>query len=341
MLGKNGVYLITDPATRLYFTGYSSTDGYLLLVDDKGYFVIDSRYFYAAKRAIKGTPYEAVNGAHKELAELIKGTGCKVLYVDFSKTTMREAQTFAFLGVELKDCHEEVVGARIVKNERELRYIKRACVIAEQSLNAVIPEIKEGVTEGYIAALLECEFKKRGAEKPSFDTIVAFGANAAVPHHETGSTVLKRDSVVLIDFGCKYKGYCSDITRTMFFGTPSKEFKEAYGAVRAAFEAAYVGIREGMTGKVADGFARDVLKERGLAQYFTHSLGHGIGVDIHEDPALSLRGETQLLNGMVFSIEPGVYLDGKFGIRLENTVTLENGKVKSLVSLSRNLKVIK
>ena len=341
MIGKKGVYLITDPSTRLYFTGYNSTDGFLLLVDDRGYFIIDSRYFYAAKRALKGKPYEVVKGYFKEAADLIKKHVEKVLYVDFSKTSMQEAQNLAFLGVELKDCHEEVVAARIIKSETELRYIKRACKIAEDSLKAIIPEIKEGVTENYIAALLECEFKKRGAEKPSFDTIVGFGANAAVPHHETGNTKLVKNSVVLIDFGCKYKGYCSDITRTMFFGAPDKEFIKAYNAVNAASDAAHEGIREGMTGKVADSLARDVLKARGLGDYFTHSLGHGIGADIHEDPTLSPRGEQQLLDNMVFSIEPGVYLDGKFGIRIENTVMLSGGKVKSLVSLSRKLKIIK
>ena len=341
MLGKQGVYLITDETTRLYFTGYSSGDGFLLLVDGGGYFVIDSRYYYAAKRALKNKPYKVVNGSFNETADLIKETAKGVLFIDFAKTSMELAQKLAFLGVELKDCREEIVQARIVKRDDELKKIKRACRIAEESLKAIVPAIKEGVTENYIAALLECEFKKRGAEKPSFDTIVAFGANAAVPHHQTGDTTLKRDSVVLIDFGCKYKGYCSDITRTMFFGTPKKEFKSAYNAVNAAFDAAFAGIRAGMSGRTADAISRDVLKKHGLEKYFTHSLGHGIGVDIHEDPYLSKKGETQLLDNMVFSIEPGVYLDGRFGIRIENTVVLSGGRVKSLVALGRNLKIIK
>ena len=341
MLGKKGVYLITDEATRLYFTGYSSTDGYLLLVDGGGYFVIDSRYFYAAKRALKNKPYRIVNGSFSKVCELISECGQTALYIDFSKTDMETAQKLAFLGVELKNCKEEIEEARVVKTDCEIKKIKRACSIAERSLKAVIPFIKEGVTESYIAALLECEFKKRGAENPSFDTIVAFGENSAVPHHGTGQTRLKRNSVVLIDFGCKYKGYCSDITRTMFFGKPSKEFIATYDLVNVAFDAAYNGIKEGMSGRIADAIARDTLKISGLDGYFTHSLGHGIGVNIHEEPYLSKKGERQLLDKMVFSIEPGAYLDGKFGIRIENTVVLSGGKVESLVSLGRKLIIIK
>ena len=142
------------------------------------------------------------------------------------------------------------------------------------------------MTESEIAARLESNFKLFGAEKPSFDTIVAFGENAAVPHHSSGATKLERNSVVLIDFGCLYKGYCSDITRTMFFGKPTARFKKAYKAVNAAFDAAFYGIREGMRGSDCDALARGELKRAGMDKAFTHSLGHGVGVDIHEEPYL-------------------------------------------------------
>ncbi|MBO7368912.1 MAG: aminopeptidase P family protein [Clostridia bacterium] len=341
MLGKKGIYLITDESTRLRFTGYSSTDGFLIFDDSTRYFVIDARYYYAAERALKKSDVKVVKGSFDEAADIIRNSGKTELYVDFSKTTMEEGQKLAFLGLKLKDCREEVVEARILKTEAELKLIRRACSIAESSFKAIIPEIKEGVTESYLAALLEAEFKKRGAEKPSFDTIVAFGSNAAVPHHQTGETKLKKNSVVLFDFGCKYKGYCSDITRTIFYGEPDKAFKSAYKAVNAAFDAAFSGIKEGMSGRDADALARSYLKKRGLEKFFTHSLGHGIGVDIHEEPSLSPRGEKQLLSNMVFSIEPGVYIDGKFGIRIENTVAIVNGKVESFVKLGRKLKRIK
>ena len=341
MLGKKGSYLITDPTTRLYFTGFESSDGYVVFIDDKKYFIVDSRYFYAAKKAMRTSGFTLVKGSHSEMIAVLDGAGDKKLFVDFAKTSLADAQKLTLCGYELCDCSEEVKEARIKKSEREIKLIKKACAIAERSFKALLPYVKEGVTESELAARLEMNFKLFGAEKPSFDTIVAFGENAAVPHHSTGSTALKKNSVVLIDFGCLYKGYCSDITRTMFFGKPTAEFKRAYKAVNAAFDAAYHGIKDGLCGVECDALARNELKRAGMDKAFTHSLGHGVGVDIHEDPYLSPKGERKILNGYVFTIEPGVYFDGKFGIRTENTVTLTPDGVKSLVSLSRRLKVIK
>ena len=173
-----------------------------------------------------------------------------------------------------------------------------------------------------------------GAQGLSFDTIVAFGPHAAVPHHETGETKLQFGDEVLIDFGCRVNGYCSDITRTFLFGDDGKheEFKKAYAHVLKAHELAKEKIVAGMTGKEADAVARDYLKENGYGELFTHSLGHGIGLNVHEFPSVSPRGETKLENGMVFSDEPGVYQAGEYGIRIEDTVTLKDGKVVSFMS---------
>jgi Xaa-Pro aminopeptidase len=173
-----------------------------------------------------------------------------------------------------------------------------------------------------------------GAEGTSFPTIVAFGAHAAVPHHQTGDTKLKFGDEILIDFGCKINGYCSDITRTFLFGDDGKkeEFKKAYAAVLKAHELVKERVTSGMLGKEADAIAREYLKSQGYGELFTHSLGHGIGLNVHEAPSVSMKGETPLENGMVFSDEPGVYLAGEYGIRIEDTVRLENGKVKSFMS---------
>lgn len=341
MLMKKGAYLITDENTRLYFCGFRATEGFVLFIDEDKYFFVDRRYYYAAKNRLKGSGFNVVDGVFKDMTQLLIDRGVTELFVDYTKTTLDFAQQLTLCGFKLADCHDEVKEARIVKTERELKLIKRACVIAEKAFKATLPEIKEGITESEVAAILEGNFKKFGAEKPSFDTIIAFGPNSAVPHHETGATKLKVGDVVLMDFGCLYKGYCSDITRTMFFGKPTKEFKAVYNAVKESHEAAHDGIREGMSGIACDGIARNYLKEKGYDKFFTHSLGHGIGVDIHEDPYLSPKGERSIVENNVFSIEPGVYLDGKFGVRIENTCTLRGGKVESLVSLSKELKVLK
>ena len=199
------------------------------------------------------------------------------------------------------------------------------------------------MTETEVAAILEFNMRKLGAEGTSFATIVAFGAHGAVPHHETGTTPLKFGDVVLIDFGCKVNGYCSDITRTFLFGDDGKheDFKKAYQAVLTAHELVKANLRSGMTGIEADAIAREYLKEKGYGDKFTHSLGHGIGINVHEFPSISPKGKNTLVDGMVFSDEPGVYFAGEFGIRIKDTITLKDGKVKSFMSKTdRNLIIL-
>ena len=189
------------------------------------------------------------------------------------------------------------------------------------------------MTERECAARLEYEMRLGGAEGTSFDTIVAFGANASVPHHETGDTRLRFGDEILIDFGCRKEGYCSDITRTFLFGDDQKheKFKELYAHVLRAHELFKEKFHAGMTGKEGDAIAREYFKEHGLDKYFTHSLGHGIGLNIHEEPRLSPKSSTVFADGMVFSDEPGVYFAGEVGIRIEDTVALQGGTVRSFM----------
>ena len=337
MLNENNLYLLTNEKQRLYLTGFFATDGYVVVSDGKKFLFVDPRYFYAAQKALKNSDVTVVKGFKNEAFEFLKSTGKKDLYIDYTKTSISEAEEYGELGFSLKDCSKDMVASMKIKSDEELKNIKKACAIAEASLKCVLPLIKEGISELELAAALEAEFKKHGASNPSFETIVAFGKNAAVPHHETGSTRLKNNECVLIDFGCLYKGYCSDMTRTFFYGKPDKQFKKAYEAVLTAHLAAEKGIYAGIECVAADKIARDILEERGYGKYFTHSLGHGIGVNIHEPPALSPKGKGTLENRMVFSIEPGVYLDGKFGIRIENTVTLSDGKVVPFMKTTKKL----
>ena len=337
MLNENNLYLLTNEKQRLYLTGFFATDGYVVVSDGKKFLFVDPRYFYAAQKALKNSDVTVVKGFKNEAFEFLKSTGKKDLYIDYTKTSISEAEEYGELGFSLKDCSKDMVASMKIKSDEELKNIKKACAIAEASLKCVLPLIKEGISELELAAALEAEFKKHGASNPSFETIVAFGKNAAVPHHETGSTRLKNNECVLIDFGCLYKGYCSDMTRTFFYGKPDKEFKKAYEAVLEAHLAAEKGIYAGIECVAADKIARDILEERGYGKYFTHSLGHGIGVNIHEPPAVSPKGKGTLENRMVFSIEPGVYLDGKFGIRIENTVTLSDGKVVPFMKTTKKL----
>lgn len=340
---KAPICLITDEKQRFYYTDYASTDGYVILQEDKITLVVDSRYVYEAQQVLKGKDIEVVEGGNLALfKERVEAINAKVVGIDFALTSIKEYERLKGLlpEVEFVDIGDEIAKDMIVKSDEELRRIRKACEIAQKSYYEILPLLKEGITEREIANELEYRFKKYGASGKSFDTIVAFGANSAVPHHETGEDTLKKNSVVLIDFGCVYKGYCSDMTRTCFFGEPDEEFVSAYNAVLKAHNNALENIRQGMTGVEADALARDVLAKYGRAKVFTHSLGHGIGTHIHELPNLSPRANNVIENGMVFSNEPGVYYDGKFGIRIEDSCYLKDGVAHTFMTDSKQLKLI-
>ena len=218
----------------------------------------------------------------------------------------------------------------------------RASDYAARSLPVLPVQLFEATLLLVLFGLLEYNMRSLGAEGTSFATICAFGAHAAVPHHITGDTALKFGDEILLDFGCKVNGYCSDITRTVLFGDDGKheEFKKAYDAVFTAHNLVLENTRSGMTGIEVDAIARNYLKEQGYGDLFTHSLGHGIGLNVHEMPSVSIKGENALENGMIFSNEPGVYVAGEYGIRIEDTVRLENGKIKSFMGLTKKELVI-
>ncbi len=323
-----------------YITGFVAENG-LVIVDESGTTLYtDMRYIEAAEKQFKGTDVTPVLYAQKEVLERLKKYDS--VGVSFTETSHVEYLAFEKAGIKLVNIDEELSNAMQVKNEWELACIEKACEIAEDGFNDLLPAIKEGMTETEVAALLEYNMRRRGAEGLSFETIVAFGANAAVPHHVTGDTKLCFGDEILIDFGCRVKGYCSDITRTFLFGDDGKheEFKKAYECVLTAHELAKERIRSGMTGKQADAIAREYLQSEGYGELFTHSLGHGIGLNVHEAPYLSPKRECTLTDGMVFSDEPGVYVAGKYGIRIEDTVTLQNGKIKSFMRKTNRALII-
>lgn len=339
---EKGVFLITDRVTRRYFLSADVAEG-VLLSGRKSVFFTDARYFYAAKAAIaKSSPDTECRlyGGLNDVAAAIKEDRADTLYLDYDKTTMSEYAKYKGFGLPVKDGSAFLKNKRLIKTEAEIDCIRRACDIIEKAYYAILPLVKEGVTEKELAAALEKECLRLGADEMSFDTIVAFGANSAVPHHVTGDARLKRNSPVLIDCGCKVNGYCSDLTRTAFFGNPSDKFLSAYDAVLNANLKAEDEIFSGCGLIQADGIARSYLSERGYGPYFTHSLGHGVGLEIHESPTLSPRAEGVLLTGEVFTIEPGVYFDGEFGIRIEDTVLLTNGGVSRLFTDNKNLIVL-
>ncbi len=316
---------------RRYLTGFYSTDGYVILDGEHCKFVADLRYYEAAEKALAETPVELIEGGLGNALELLKPY--KRIGVPFPFLTAESLNRLTSRGFEVVDVTEAFRTAMLIKTDEEISLIQRACDIAEDAFLALLPDLKEGMAEREVAALLEYRMRCWGAEGPSFETIVAFGENGSIPHYATGDRKLRFGDPVLIDFGCKAEGYCSDMTRTFLFGDDGEheEFKKIHAQVLMAHELVKTQVKAGMTGKTADAVARGYLRGKGLAEYFTHSLGHGIGLQIHEYPLLSPRSTDVLTDGMVFSDEPGVYIAGKLGIRIEDSCYMKDGRVVSFM----------
>lgn len=338
-LAKAEAVLTEAEDLRKYLTGISTSFGYVISDKNGTVFYTDMRYLEGAANALKGTeitvkkfedPLEKLLAPYREVAIPVGRT----LYNDYEKLKKQ--------GLMISDSLPAFTSAMSVKEDYELNFIRKACEITDRAFVALLELIKEGMTENDVAALLEYLMRKFGASGTSFDTIVAFGENSSVPHHETDNRKLQFGDIVLIDFGCKVGGYCSDCTRTLLFGDDGKhgDFKKAYENVLEAHMLVKEKLTCNMTGCEADAIARDCLKKYGLDKYFTHSLGHGIGINIHEFPRLSPKSEAKLVDGMVFSDEPGVYLEGEYGIRIEDTVTLDKGKVISLTDSNKKLTIL-
>ena len=333
--------LITDEITGKYIMGTSLNEGYLILADENTCFV-DARCFFGVKETLESLGIRAkLYSSIEDVKTFLQSIGTEKLFIDFSKTTVKEYNEYKKFGFSISDCEDTIKNMRQVKEKCEIESTIKACEIAQKALYKGLEQVRLNMTEIELKDIIESYILEFGGEGTSFETIVAFSKNGAVPHHKTGNTKLENDMPILIDMGARYNGYCSDITRTVFFGNPSEEFKACYDAVLKANELAEQSIKVGTTTDVADGFARNYLKEKGLGEYFTHSLGHGIGLEIHEHPTLSFRKTDELKENSLFTIEPGVYLDGKFGIRIEDTVLLTKDGIKRLFTDSKELKIIK
>lgn len=339
-IGKNACLILTDEVDRLYFSGEAVAEGVLIVSDKEKAYFTDMRYFEAAEKKFlrKGVNVYRLNeGAIKAY---IEENRFKSVGLNYDKVTVKNFAEYKKLKVRLFDCESVVSSARSVKTEQEIENVRRACEITQKAFYKSLSFLKEGVTEKEFRDKLVSLFIKFGAEKESFDTIVAFGEGSSVPHYETGDVKLKRNSVVLIDTGCVVNGYCSDYTRTLYFGEPDEEFLNVYKAVKTANEYTENKITEGMPLKQADAYAREILRKSGYGENFTHSLGHGVGLQIHEQPYLSQKSDGAFSEGNVFTIEPGAYFYGKFGVRIEDTLVIKNGKAQRLFTDDKDLIII-
>ena len=333
-------FLVSAPENRRYLSGFTGSSGYLLVTASDATLVTDFRYveqaeaeapFYEVYRARSGTPW---------LPDLAERLGVGSLAVEADHLTV--AAHGAMLS-SLKDSEnagdvrlENAVGViervRAVKDAGELATLKRAVWIADQALAAVAPGIEPGMTESRVAWDLEMEMRKLGAEGVAFDIIVGAGANAALPHHRADDSVIRPGDSVVIDMGANYDGYRSDLTRTFSIGGADDKFDSIYAIVLKAQMTAIREARVGMTGEELDAIARGVIAEAGYEEEFGHGLGHGVGLAVHERPMVVPTSEDVIADGMVFTIEPGIYVSGWGGVRIEDIVVMEDGAARVLTA---------
>lgn len=337
----DGLLILSRPNVR-YLSGFTGTSGFLLVTRGSAFLFADFRYRQQAREETPG--FEVVDikspGSFQEAAEVVLDHGLGSLGVEEAHISLREySQLKKALGEEIVPVplSGTVEAVRAVKDRDEVEQIFAAAEIADGALREVLPLVKPGVSEHEVACELEYRMRRGGSERAPFDVIVASGARSALPHGVAGGKIIGEGEPVIIDLGATRGGYCSDMTRTFFVGTPDREQEEVYTRVLHAQEAALEHLRAGLSGAEADRLARGYLEDCGLGKYFGHGLGHGVGLEVHELPTLSPRGKDLLQEGMVFTVEPGVYIEGWGGVRIEDLVVLEAGGPRVLSRKEKSL----
>lgn len=317
--------LVSCPANISYLTQSLSRDAYLLVSPQENIYFTDSRYTEEAKIFLKGNArLKECNGqVFKHIAGSIHKLGLKRVGIEERYLPCAEfakIKEYSKGSFDLIPTHGIVEDKRQVKDAREIAKLKKATQITALALEHIKQFIVPGVKEIEIAAQLECFIRYQGARGSAFDIIVASGPNSSQPHHLSGERKLKENDPVLIDFGVDYQGYKSDLTRVLFLGKIKVLLREIYGIVLKAQSLAIKRVAPGAEMAEIDRVAREYIAKKGYGKYFTHNLGHGFGLEVHEDPRISRNEASGLKPGMVFTVEPGIYLPGRFGVRIEDMV---------------------
>ena len=327
-----------------YLCGFTGDNALLLVTPESQTLFTDPRFTIQASEectcAVKIAPRGPVD---PYAVETIRRK--KFKRIGFEATRMiydvhRRLKESLPLGVTLKPIGPVIESLRMVKTNEEIARIRRSVVTNSQAFEKTVPSIRPGVSESNIAAELEFQMRRLGAEKPAFETIVAAGARSALPHARPGSQKVGADELLLIDMGSSQDGYMSDMTRVLFFGQVDRRHRGMYQSVLKAQLAALAAVREGITAGQVDQKARQVLESEGLGKEFVHSTGHGLGLEIHEPPRVGRRDKTRLQAGMVITIEPGAYIQGFGGIRIEDTVLVTKNGCEILTPTSKELRVL-
>lgn len=317
--------LITSEVSKRYLTDFGSEDGTLLITKQGAYFIIDARYFEHTERQVTDPLCKVIlqKELYDQIGEILSAQKIQNIYIEDEMLTVAQLSAFKrrFSGIGFDSSNrfsDYMKQMRIIKTDEEIACITKAQRIAEAAFTKLLSSMRVGQTEKQIAAALEFMMLNLGSDGVSFPTIAASGINSACPHAVPTDKPVQEGDFLTLDFGATYKGYHSDMTRTVVFGKPTDEMKNIYNAVWGANTDAIKAIRSDISCKLVDNVARSTLDAWGYEQYFTHGLGHGVGLEIHEGPSVSNRSGTTLREGMIITIEPGVYIPGKYGVRIED-----------------------
>lgn len=318
-------FFVANPFNRRYLSGFTGTSGNLVITTHSAQLITDFRYVeQAAQQAPDFTVVRHERDILECVGEQVKKGGVKRLAFEKDHVTYSLYQKLASFteGIELVPVQGIIEELRLMKTPEEIAIIKEAASIADQAFTHILEFIKPGVTERQVSNELEFTMRRLGATASSFDTIVASGLRSALPHGVATDKQIQSGELVTLDFGAYYQGYCSDITRTISVGKPDPKLEHIYSIVLKAQLNGVQKVGPEMSGKEADSLTREIISEAGFAEYFGHGTGHGIGLEIHEGPTLSPRGEYNLQPGMVVTVEPGIYLPGLGGVRIEDDVVI-------------------
>jgi len=332
--------LIFSDINRNYLSGFTGSSGAVLLLKSRTLFLTDSRYTLQAKRQVKGAevvihPRTLLAGVVDELAR----SGARRVGFEASQVTVTQHQWLCGRLPKLAwiPLGSVVESLRLVKDAGEKEALRAAARVADRTFHHILKFIRPGVSENALAAEMEHFMRLQGAEGPSFETIVASGWRSALPHGIASTKLLEKGDLVVFDFGCRMDQYCSDMTRTVSVGKPSAFQRKIYGIVQRAQAAGLRAIQPGQPSGAVDRAARSVISKAGYGRQFGHSTGHGVGREVHEDPRVGVQSPERLRPGMAVTVEPGIYLEGRFGVRIEDLALVTGQGHENLYRSTRDL----
>lgn len=334
----NLAYLITSPHSLRYFTGFRGGEGIAVLSKEKNYLITDSRYLEAAQKeaqnfvVIECVPYLS------KLKDIFSVLGTKTVVIEEDYLSVGQFNKIKGMfhdSINFECGSSYLERARIIKTAEEISYIKKAEDIGVKAFEHILGIIKDGITENDIAAEIDYYMRCMGAEKTSFDTIVISGKKTSMPHGTPSSKKIQKGDFITMDFGCVYNGYCSDMTRTIVLGKATDKQKEIYDIVLRAQLEGLNYLKAGIYACDADKVSRDIIKNAGYGEFFGHSLGHGVGLLIHELPNVSPKSDYILEENMVVSCEPGIYIPDFGGVRIEDLVVIKKDGIENLTDLDK------